>query len=125
MHPSGHLARHPQHPRIHGRDIHFGISSVKGPGPPLRRNEIEVLKLAVVIKLPGAKRGEARLDGQQVVAQSWAGPFEVHAIAPHDMTAHLRAQTKPKLPAGCFLKLPCRSRCDERTARKSHRDAGG
>ena len=125
MHPVGHFARHPQHPRIHRRDIHFGIGGVNGPGAPLRSNEVEVVELAVVIECPGSERREARLHGEQVVAQPWARPIEGHAVTPHDVCAHLRAQTEPELPAGRFLKLPRRGRRDKRTTRKGHRDARG
>src|ERR1700724_3370673 len=59
---------------------------------------------------PGSPRGEAGLHGQQVVPQPRTGPFEVHAITPDDVSAHLRTQAEPKIPAGRFLQLPRRRR---------------
>ena len=95
-----------------------------GPGAPLWSDEVEVVELAVVIERPGAERGETRLHGEHVVAQPRTGMIEGHAVAPHDMRAHLRAKTEPELPAGRLLQLPRRRRRDERTARKGNRDTG-
>lgn len=103
MHSVGHFACHSQHPRIHRGDIDFRVGSVDGSRTPLRSNEVEVVEVAVVIERPGAERREARLHGEQVVAQPGTGPLEGHPIAPHDVGAHLRTQTQPELPARCFL----------------------
>ena len=125
VHPVGHFARHPQHPRIDRCDIDFRIWRLDGTRAPLRGDEIEVVEVAVVIERPGSKRREARLDGEQVVAQPRTRPLERDAVAPDDVGAHLGAQTQPEIPASCLLKLPGRGRRDERTAREGHRDPRG
>jgi hypothetical protein len=124
MHPVSDFAGHPQHPRIHRGDIDFGIGLLNRSRAPLRSDEIQVVEVTVMVQLPGSKRREARLHREQVIAQPWTGPFEVHAITPYDVSAHLRTQAEPKIPAGRFLQFPRRSRRHERTTRKSHRDTG-
>ena len=102
----------------------WGSGASIGPGLHWRSDEVEVVELAVVIQRAGSERGETRLHGEQVVAQPRTGTIEGHAVAPHDMSAHLRAKPEPELPAGRLLQFPRRRRRDERTARKGNRDAG-
>src|ERR1700720_1829039 len=106
MHSVSHLTCHAQHPRIHRCDVDFGIGRVDDPWTPLRSDEVEVVELAVVIEPPRSERGETRLHGEHVVAQTRTGTIEVHAVPPHDMRANLRAETEPELPAGRLLEFP-------------------
>jgi hypothetical protein len=69
MHPVRHFSRHPQPPRIHRRHINFRIRCIDRPRAPLRRDEVQVVELPVVIQRPRSKRDEARLDGQHIVTQ--------------------------------------------------------
>ena len=101
----------------------FGSGASMGPWAPLRSDEVQVVEIAVVIQLPGPERRETCPHRQHVVAQPRTRTLEGHAVAPHHMRAHLRAETEPELPAGRLLQLPRRRRRDERTARKRHRDA--
>jgi hypothetical protein len=91
---------------------------------PLGSDDVEVVELTVVIELPRPECGEARPSRPAVVAQPWTGMLEGDAGTPHRMTAHLRAQPDPDLPAGHLPQFPRRRRRDERTARKRNRNAG-
>ena len=68
--------------------------------------------------------GEARLDGEHVVAQARPGMFELDAVPADDVGAHLRAEAEPERTAGRFLQFPRRLRGDHRAARERHGDAG-
>ena len=124
MYSVGDFACHAQHPRIHRGNVDVRIGCGDRSRAPLGSDEVEIVELAVVIERPGPERGETRLHGEHVVAQPRTGMLEGHAVAPHDMRAHLRAQTEPELSAGRLLQFPRRRRRDEWTARKRNRDAG-
>ena len=51
----GHLAGHPQHPRIDRGDIDFGIRRRDRPRAPLRGDEVEIVELAMIPEGSGAK----------------------------------------------------------------------
>ena len=99
VHSVGYFAGHPQHPRIHRRDVDFGVGRVDRPRTPLRGDEVQVVELAVVIELSGPERQEARLHREQVVAQSWARPLEINAVSPNDVGAYLGAQAEAEVTA--------------------------
>jgi hypothetical protein len=104
MHTIRDISRHPQHPRIHRGDIHFGIRCIDRPRAPLRRDEVQVVELAVVIERPRSKRGETR-PSLRVRSHAAAGPdarspsrsAARHACAP---ACQVRAGTsRPSPPA--------------------------
>ena len=124
MNAVGHLAGHPQHPRIDRGDINLRIRRVDRPGAPLGRDEVQFVELAVMVERARPKGREAGFDREHVVPQPWAGMLERHAVSAHHMGPHLSAETEPEFPARGLLQFPRRRGRHERAARERHRDAG-
>lgn len=103
MHAVGHLACHPQHPRVHRRDVDLRIRRVDRARAPLRRDEVQAVKVPVVLQLPRPERTEARLHRPHVIPQPRTRPLEFHPVSPHHMRAYLGAKAEPELAARCLL----------------------
>ena len=124
MHSVGDLTRHLQHPRIDRGDVDLGIGLVDRSGAPLPVEERQLVELAVVVERFTAEPGEARLDGADVVTQTWTGMFELDAVAPHHVRPDLGAESQPERTAGELLEFPRQLGGDHRAAGERHGDTG-
>ena len=100
----------------------LGIGLVDGPGAPLPVEERQLVELAVVIERFTVEPGEARLDGADVVTQTWPGMFELDAVPPHHVRPNLGTETQPERTAGELLEFPCQLGGDHRAAGERHGD---
>ena len=109
-----------------GGDVDLDVAEVVARRCPLRRQQVESVVRAVVAELLVApKRPEARLDGQHVVTQPWAGWRELGAVPSLDVRLDLASQAETETPLGVVGELP-RDRCrHHRAARERDGDAGG
>ena len=120
----GDLAGHAQHPRVDGGDVDLRVGRFDRTWAPLRVEERQLVELAVVVERLATESGEARLHGEDVVAQAWTGSLELDAVPANDVGAYLRAEPEPERSARGFLQLPRGLGGDHRAARERHGHTG-
>ena len=114
VHTVGDLAGHAQHPGVHRGHVHLGVGRVDLARTPLRSDEGKVVELAVVVEGRTAERREAGLHREDVVTHARTRPREFHAVAPFDVSLHLRAEPQTESTAGGLLQFPRGGRGHER-----------
>ena len=118
----GHFARHPAHQRIHRRDMDRDVGMFDRPRIEQRHHQVDGVVLALdVERRAGLPVRPDRAHGLHILAHPQAGGRPREAIAPLDMSLHLRAQPQREPPAAELGQGPGAHRRDGRAAREGDR----